>query len=38
MVHMVVILIIFLLFENGKGVKNDIRRRDFPVGGRSIFD
>ena len=38
MVHIAVLLIIFLLFENGKGVTNDIRRRDYPVGGRSIFD
>jgi hypothetical protein len=35
---MVVILIIFLLFENGKGVTNEIRRRDYPAGGRNIFD
>ena len=38
MVNIAVLLIIFLLFENGKGVTNDIRRRDYPVGGRSIFD
>jgi hypothetical protein len=36
--QVIVFLIIFLLFENGKGNAKEIRRRDFPAGGRSIFD